>query len=93
MEPHKIGGRIFTLRMIADYCNDCIDWSEAKPIVEMLKSLMLGNCTDEEELVIKGIKHEFKKRRYGMHIDHADVAVGVAEKEANVFHHKTDSHE
>lgn len=87
MEPHKIGGRIFTLRMIADYCIDCIEWSEAKPIVDMLNSLMLGNCTHEEALIIKEIKREFKKRRYGMHIDHADVAVGIAEKDSNVHHH------
>ena len=93
MEPHKFGGRIFTLRMIANYCKNCIEWSEAKPIVEMLKSLMLGNCTEEEALIIKGIKHEFIKRRNGIHIDHADVAVGVAEKGSNVYHHKTDSHE
>lgn len=28
-----------------------------------------------------------------LHLDHADVAVGVAEKGSNVFHHKIDSHE
>ena len=87
MEPHNIGGRIITLRMIADYCNDCVEWSEAKPIVEMLNSLLLGNCTQEESLIIKDIKREFKNRRFGMHIDHADVAVGIAEKESNIHHH------
>lgn len=28
-----------------------------------------------------------------LHVAHADVAVGVAEKGSNVYHHKTDSHE
>ena len=28
-----------------------------------------------------------------IHVTHADVAVGVAEKGSNVCHHKTDSHE
>ena len=34
---------------------------------------------------ISGIDH--------LHLDHADVAVGVAEKGSNVYHHKTDNHE
>lgn len=65
MEPQENCGRLFTLDMIADYCKDCVEWSEAKPIVEMLKSLMLGSCTPEEANIIKDIKLEFKKRVYG----------------------------
>lgn len=65
MEPQENGARIFTLNMIADYCKDCVEWSEAKPIVEMLNSLMLGSCTPEEAKIIKSIKTEFKKRVYG----------------------------
>lgn len=87
MEPHEIGGRSFTLRMIADYCKDCVEWAEAKPIVEMLNTLMLGNCSREEALIIKSIKNEFKNRRHGMYIDHADVAVGIAEKDSKVYHY------
>lgn len=87
MEPHNNGDRIITLRMIADYCCDCVEWSEAKPIVEMLYSLLLGNCTQEEALIIKNIKRVFKNRQFGMHIDHADVAVGIAEKDSNIHHH------
>ena len=34
---------------------------------------------------ISGIDH--------LHLDHADVAVGVAEKGSNVYHHKIDNHE
>ena len=34
---------------------------------------------------ISGIDH--------LHLDHADVAVGVAEKGSNVFHHKIENHE
>ncbi len=87
MEPHDIGGRSFTLRMIADYCKDCVEWAEAKPIVEMLNTLMIGNCSYEEALIIKGIKNEFKNRKYGMRIQHADVAVGIAEKDSKIYHH------
>lgn len=34
---------------------------------------------------ISGIDH--------LHLDHADVAVGVAEKGSNVYHHKKENHE
>ena len=65
MEPQEIGGRSFTLRMIADYCKECIEWSEAKPIVEMLNALMLGSCSPEEAQIIKDIKREFRDRNHG----------------------------
>ena len=38
-------------------------------------------------LIIKDIKRVFKNRQFGMHIDHADVAVGIAEKDSNIHHH------
>ena len=39
------------------------------------------------------VRNDFSGEMKDIHVAHADVAVGVAEKGSNVCHHKTDSHE
>ena len=39
------------------------------------------------------VRNDFSGEIKDLHVAHADVAVGVAEKGSNVCHHKTDSHE
>jgi hypothetical protein len=39
------------------------------------------------------VRNDFSGEIKDLHVAHADVAVGVAEKGSNVYHHKTDSHE
>ena len=39
------------------------------------------------------VRNDFSGEVKDLHVAHADVAVGVAEKGSNVCHHKTDSHE
>ncbi len=39
------------------------------------------------------ITEDFSGEIRGFHVAHADVAVGVAEKGSNVYHHKTEKHE
>ena len=39
------------------------------------------------------VRNDFSGEMKDIHVAHADVAVGVAEKGSNVYHHKTDSHE
>ena len=39
------------------------------------------------------VRNDFSGEIKDLHVAHADVAVGVAEKGSNVYHHKTENHE
>ena len=53
---------------IEDYCKDCVDWNEVRPIVNMLESIIPRDGPPELLASIKRIKNEFKKRLYGTKI-------------------------
>lgn len=79
--------RAFTLSMIVDYCKNRVDFHQVEGIVGMLYKFLRSNGTDEEFKLVDDIEISYIKKSGVMHIYHADVAVGIAEKDANVYHH------
>ena len=70
----------FSLTEIASYCKSLGSWDEAKPIVEMLKSLFLQKSRFEDARILGSIEHEFRARNAdgnSFNISHADINVNT----------------
>ena len=71
-----------------------------KMVNELLKAQNLIEFWEERLRIIYQpmtinifVRNDFSGEIKDLHVAHADVAVGVAEKGSNVCHHKTDRHE
>lgn len=66
-------------------------------VIKNIKKLFRILCRKEHivqvNLIIINNDHLFEGQIDQMHLDHADVAVGVAEEGSNVYHHQSNSHE
>lgn len=57
-----------SLREVEEYCKDCVEWKEVKPILYFLEALLPRDGPKEVKDTIKRIKKEFKNRIYGHQI-------------------------
>ena len=66
-------------------------------VIKNIKKLFRILCRKEHivqvNLIIINNDHLFEGQIDHMHLNHADVAVGVAEEGSNVYHHQSNSHE
>lgn len=81
---------IIEVDMIIDYCMECVTWEEAKPLINLLEAVFGINAPPVVKKGITKVKKKFADLIHGpsIHVDHTDVAVGVAEKGSNVYHHQ-----
>ncbi len=54
---------------LEDYCRDCVDWHDVRPILNMVQAVVPRNGPPEIWRAVKRIRHEFKKRIYGAKIN------------------------
>ena len=61
---------------------------------QIQKNLNVFQDLDQKNIYVTlNIQNDFNGNIDHLHVAHADVAVGVAEKGSNVYHHKTENHE
>ena len=66
---------ILDIESIEEYCKDCVEWSEVKPILDMFEKTMPKDGPPELWTAIKRIKREFKNRLYGQSITAKNVVM------------------
>lgn len=55
----------FSLAQIAEYCNGCVEWKDAQPIVNMSNKLMRNIATQEEYDLLDKVEAGFRQRAQG----------------------------
>ncbi len=58
---------ILIIKDVENYCRNCVEWSEVKPILIMLEFLC-SQDNPELWIVIERIKKDFRERLYGNNI-------------------------
>lgn len=65
LEDRKPKGRFFSFDQILNYIDDCVEWGDAKPLLQSLKDLTIGNITEEEIKAIRRVEKNYKNRKNG----------------------------
>lgn len=65
LEGRKEKGRVFSFEKILDFISNCVEWSDAKPLLSMVKDMIIGTITPEELRAINRVEQKFKNRKYG----------------------------
>ncbi|MBR2096306.1 MAG: hypothetical protein IKH35_06880 [Prevotella sp.] len=60
---------------VEQYCKDCMEWSEVKPILYMLEKLLPRDGPQEIRDAIKRIKDVYMERLYGKRINAKNLVI------------------